>query len=242
MKKNFIILFLLLVMSNAYAEIEAPKDLFHTANQEYKNGNYRKALENYRKINVSSPELFFNMGQCFYNMNQKGSALFYYTLANILSPRDKYLKDTLSKLKDELSTSGAIMTRTENVPIIDMFSINEIAVCISIFIIIIFTQAIINKNRKKDRFWFYFICWTSLFFLTVSLSVSIRTSPNGYAIVTSSSAEARQMQDLSQKPFYTLQEGSEVKIISRENGWVMVNIKPEEGIKGWIPEKDILII
>ena len=242
MKNIFFVILFLLAMPHAYAEVSNPQTLFNTANQEYKNENYEKALDIYKQINVSSPELYFNMGQCSYNLHHKGTALFYYTKANSLSPRDKYIKNTLLKTKNEISANGAIMNRNENIPIIEMFSINEMCICISIFIIVVFTQAIINKTKKKDRFWFYFTCWSIIISFAAAITVSIINSPLGYAVVISSSAEARQVQDISQKPFYTLQEGSEVKIISRENGWVMVNIKPEEGLKGWIPEKDILTL
>ena len=241
MKRIFLIIFLLIALPRAYGETNNPKVIFGTANQEYKNGNYEKALETYKKINVPSPELYFNMGQCFYNLNRKGMALFYYTLANNLSPRDKHIKNTISKIKNELASSGAVINIPESIPIIDLFSLNEMFICLFILIIIIFTQAIINKINKKDRFWFYFICWTSVIFFSIAISISMLTNPSGYAVVTSSSAEVRQVQDITQSPFYTLPEGSGIKIITRENGWIMVNIKSEEGIKGWIPEKDILI-
>jgi len=236
----FILVFILAVIGYSIASPDYLGN-FNQGNEEYKKGNYDKALVFYEKINISSPELYFNMGQCFYNLEYKGKALYYYTLANKLSPRDKKTIKVLTELKNELTRAGAVINTPEKLPVIDFFSLNEMFTVLFIFIIIVFTAAIVNIKTKKDRFWFYFICWTIIFLVSISIVISISKNSE-YVIIVSTSAEIRYSQDIDTKPFTSVLEGSELKVFSKENGWVMVAAKLDGSSKGWIPEKDVLVV
>ena len=59
----------------------ASDSIFSIANSEYDNENYKSAIEKYQEIvsdSLESPELYFNMGNCFYKLEDYASAIFFY--------------------------------------------------------------------------------------------------------------------------------------------------------------------
>ncbi len=82
--------YLILVMSVLLSELLASSDsLFQSANQRYQEGNYEKALEDYRKISESgleSADLYYNMGNAAYRSNSIGYAILYYEKALKMEP------------------------------------------------------------------------------------------------------------------------------------------------------------
>ena len=84
--KYTLLLFCFLQITNVFA-----KNKFDVANENYKNGNYKDAIFIYESILESkkhSPELYFNLGNCYYKLNQIAPAIYFYEKAKILNPKD----------------------------------------------------------------------------------------------------------------------------------------------------------
>ena len=91
------ILFLLLILANNVIAQDEQK-IFESANEMYKQQNYEKAIEIYKNIEsleLVSSELYFNLGNAHYKLNEVGPAIFYYEKALQLDPDNEDVKNNL---------------------------------------------------------------------------------------------------------------------------------------------------
>ena len=83
-----------------------------SAEEYYKNGEYRKALDEYTKFldrGIQSPALYLNIGNCYYRMGKFGESLLYYRRGWFLSPGNKNIINNISLFsKEELSPNPFI--------------------------------------------------------------------------------------------------------------------------------------
>ena len=94
--KKLIILLLMLLSFTANAQNEA---LFNRATTYYNEGGYEKASENYFKIienGEHSAAVYYNIGNCYYKLNQIAPSIYYYEKALLLKPNDKEIKNNLA--------------------------------------------------------------------------------------------------------------------------------------------------
>jgi tetratricopeptide (TPR) repeat protein len=74
-------------------------DLFNDGNRLYQGGHYQAALEKYSQITrlgQESTALYFNMGNCYYKLQDIGRAILFYERALRLSPGDDDVRTNLS--------------------------------------------------------------------------------------------------------------------------------------------------
>ena len=91
------ILFLLLFISSL-ANGQSVEELFSTANTFYKQGNLEMAIENYLEIDKQeevSSELYYNLGNCYYKLNNVAETIYYYEKALKLNPLNEDARNNL---------------------------------------------------------------------------------------------------------------------------------------------------
>jgi len=74
------------------------ESLFQEGNRLYQEGKYSEALDIYQKIytaGFASGDLFFNIGNCYYKLEDIGRAVLYYERARNIIPGDEALKFNL---------------------------------------------------------------------------------------------------------------------------------------------------
>ena len=82
-------IFFLLVLISSFAFSQSSEALFTAGNDFYKKGEIEKAIEVYRKIEsqaVISSELYYNLGNCYYKLNNVGATIYNYEKALQLDP------------------------------------------------------------------------------------------------------------------------------------------------------------
>jgi len=88
--------------------------LFNRATDAYNAGDYNKAIENYLEIieaGQHSAELYFNLGNSYYKLNQVAPSIYYYEKALLLKPNDTEIKNNLGYAQN--MTLDAIETMPE---------------------------------------------------------------------------------------------------------------------------------
>jgi len=73
-------------------------DPFAQANAEYKTGNYTQAISSYEQLvsqGLVSKELYYNLGNAYYNDNKLGHAILNFERALKLAPRDTNIRTNL---------------------------------------------------------------------------------------------------------------------------------------------------
>lgn len=106
MKKTLIIfLFITFLGQPAFAE--------NNPNSAYEKGDYQQAVKDYEsliKSGYETPELFYNLGSAYYQLQEYGRAYAFFSKAQTQNPRDSDIQHNLELAKNRLASS------TERVP------------------------------------------------------------------------------------------------------------------------------
>lgn len=76
--------------------------VFNRATDAYNNGDYQKAIDYYSDIldnGEHSAELYFNLGNAFYKLNEIAPSIYNYEKALLLAPNDEEIQNNLSYAK-----------------------------------------------------------------------------------------------------------------------------------------------
>ncbi len=228
-----------------------PQALIKAANTFYTEGKFKVALKYYLKVEelgYVSAELYYNIGNANYKMNDIASAILYYERALKLKPNDKDAKNNL------ILAQAFVVDKIENIPEIfigkwlrnfrNIFNSN-IWVTISMlsFILFIFFAAIYlfsgTYRLKKISF---FIAVISVFVSVTSLIIGHKQYKNEKerreAIVMSPTVAVKSSPVANSTDLFVLHEGIKVYIEdSTQNNWY--EIKITDGRVGWLKKEDI---
>ena len=91
--KRLIYILISLVSIISFAQNDA---IFDEANTMYNEGKYAEAIDTYTKIlnnDYHSPELYFNLANAHYKLNNIAPSIYYYEKALMLSPNDSEIEN-----------------------------------------------------------------------------------------------------------------------------------------------------
>ena len=94
MKKGIFVISLLI----GFLGIAQNDLLFQNATDSYNDGAYEAAIQDYEQILANgehSAALYYNLGNCYYKLNQPAPSIYYYEKALLLSPGDKEIQNNL---------------------------------------------------------------------------------------------------------------------------------------------------
>jgi len=100
---------------------------FSTANEHYQNKRFKEALDEYQTLllqGVRDPMLFYNAGNTYVQLSQKGHAVAMYERALRLAPRNSHARRNLAYIRPGASSAPFVLWR----PFLfvrDLFSSNE---------------------------------------------------------------------------------------------------------------------
>lgn len=102
-----ILLFVFAAQSFLLAANADPAAIFDEANQQYKAGEYQKAIEAYKQLlpEHQSANVHFNMGNAYYQLGNFGPAILHFEKALALNPRNPDVRANL-----ELTQEAALLT------------------------------------------------------------------------------------------------------------------------------------
>lgn len=251
MKRNYLILFLAMFLSvslNAQTDDSVLQNLSQ-ANEMYRQGQYSDAAKIYEEIlrRGVSAELYYNLGNCYYKIDEIGRAILNYERALRLNPRFKdasyNLKIAESKIVDNVNSTPTFFIKRWFKGIVSMFSSNQ-WLAFSLFFFVLMLAAFLlfafsaTRNRRKFSFYAFIICGV-IFASALSFS-GIRKEQfvkHNSAIVLAGAVTAKSAPDVSGTDLFQLHEGTRVHIKSTLDTWVEISL--ENGAVGWLEEKAI---
>ncbi len=224
---------------------QTPESLFEQANRAYSDGNYEQALALYRQIEnqgMVSGELYYNMGNTCYRLNQLGPARLYYERALRLMPGDEALLYNMELLKmrltDRIKTPPQLFLIRWWRLLSELLSVHVWGmVSIVLFAMLLLALAFYfyKKNRSESfpaaplRFlallWLVtLIIWLEKTYLdeTTRFAVIMRSSVTVYAEPADDSTE-----------LFLLHEGAKVELEQQMDDWRRIRLK--DGKTGWLP-------
>jgi len=227
-------------------------DLFQKSNDYYTNGDYQNAVNGYLDVldsGFESAELYFNLGNSFYKLNNIPDSNFYYEKAKSISPNDDDILTNLIFAKnlriDKIEILPITPIQNLKLSILNLFS--EKGWSISLISLIWFMSFafifyIISKDSKFKRLYFTIsIVLVILSSLTLFINFEKKKLDEiKYAIVYDKEIEVWSEPNNISELKFLLHEGTKVKQLDVIEDWV--NIQLENGTLGWIQSSSLRVL
>lgn len=228
-------------------------DLFEKANSLYNKGEYQLAIEDYLKISESgqhSAELYYNLANAYYKLNQIAPSIYYYEKALILNPKDK---DVLNNLKyaqnmtidaiDQMPQTGIDRLVSS---IVNVFSHTTWAVCsivLMVLFVVIFLLYYFSSHHRWKRLYFVLSFFVFLLALGAILGAykqyTIQNSKTP-AIIFAKETSVTSEPNMGSEEIFKLHEGTKVNVLDTMGGWKKIRLS--DGKIGWLPKGDLRVI
>jgi tetratricopeptide (TPR) repeat protein len=213
--------------------------LFVSANSDYANQEYNTAIKKYNLIlssNLESHELYYNLANSFFKINEIHQAIYYYEKALKIKPDFDDAKENLEicnlQLIDKIEEIPELMITSLYNNIINFLSLKNWIYLTLIFIwvsLIIFSYNSFVKKNKKSVFYLVIFSFF-LFFITTkkyNQNINVKEAIIYSSVINVMSAPSEQSTNL-----FSLHIGTKVKIEDQIENWV--NIRIANGKKGWV--------
>lgn len=223
--------------------------LFAAGNASYNKGQYKEALDKYKKVaddGYESATLYFNMGNASYKNGDIPSALLYYGKAHKLSPGDEDINFNIKyvnlKTTDKIDEAPEFFITKWWRGFILAISANALA-WISVLLVLAGSGMLIwyfftaSVSVKKISFYvamsFFGLGLVAIFMAGMQLSYF---SSHREAIVFSSTVNVNSGPVEKSKTLFVIHEGTKLDILDDNNGWIKIRLA--NGSEGWIKEAD----
>lgn len=223
---------------------------FDQGNALYKKGDYKGAAAQYEGIlkeGKESAEVYFNLGNTYYKLNQVAPAVFYYEKALLLDPGNKDAQINLGFAQkmtiDDIKATPRVGFSKMMYNATGSYHYNTwgwIAVSFAFLCLALFVGYYFSGSTLLKRIFFVGMFVTAgLLVLSVISAIYVKAQKNreNYAIVfpevVSVKAEPRE----NAQDAFILHSGTKVNVLQSEDDWDKIQLADEK--VGWINKKDI---
>lgn len=226
------------------------QQVFENANQAYQAGNYRLATDGYESIlksgNVFSKELFFNLGNAYFRLNQIGLSVLNYERALRLDPSDAEIQQNLtvahSRVNDNIEPITSVFFIRWWQSLRNVFPSDTWAVFGLFFMWLAatgFAVWLLDKERQRKKYGFIIglsaLPLNIILFLLAQSAAMVMQTPHG--IVISHETALKNAPDMNATSVNTLHEGLKIEILDKIGA--MTKVKLPNGEDGWLPTTDV---
>jgi hypothetical protein len=241
MKKIILIFIIYLNFGICFAKNMHQTQL-ENAEELFKKGDFQKTIEIYESLikieKIKDPYVYYNLSNAYYRAGNIGKAILNIEKALKLAPRDKDIKENAQFLHLE---AGQKREQAIQYVFLKHFSLNEITIALSIFIILFLLSLslfILKGNKSTNRTVMFL-----LFLLIVCLPIFVLKGCDEFstkkAVVLSPSV-VRSGPGESNPDIFRIPEGKIVNIISESDNWLSINTKlKNENVSGWVEAKNV---
>ncbi len=242
--KNLVYLFLLLT------QVFFAQTGFENGNTLYKQGNYQEAIDAYETVfrtQKQSPELYFNLANCYYKLNKVAPSIYNYEKALVLNPNFEAAKNNLEVAKklqiDDIKVIpkvgiGKILRNATSTYSYDTWAWISVAFAMLFLLFFIgyyFSQASLIKRMLFSGM----LLVLALILLSVSAAIFEKShSENDKpAIVFAEVTSLKTAPNSSGKEIMKLHEGTKIFVLSTDKLFRKVQLT--DGVIGWIESNSI---
>jgi tetratricopeptide (TPR) repeat protein len=247
-----IVLFLFIICFSSFG-FSQDNGAFEKANGLYNDGKYAEAIDNYKSIlnsGVHSSELYFNLGNAHYKLNNIAPSIFYYEKALQIDPNDEDIKNNLGFAQnmtvdaiDKVPVVGfrRILNNIVNLTSADAwakFAVTGVLLFVFLFLMYHFAYA---TSRKRIAF---IVSVLSLFMALFSVLMAFqknRLEKNDRpAIVFAQESKVKADPNQKSEEVFRLHEGTKVQVLESYEDWKKIQLS--DNSTGWIPASDIRLL
>ena len=224
--------------------------IFDEGNALYNEGKFAEAIDKYKVILDSgqhSAELYFNLGNAYYKLNNVPESIYYFEKALQLNPNDSDIKNNLTYAQnmtiDAIDVQPEVGFNKLFKNLVTYFTYETWAKLSIVFIILfvgLFLWYYFSYNTGKKRL--AFISFTaSLFFFAITLALAFQRfeidRKNKPAIVFAPETSVKSDPNPNGQEVFQLHEGTKVNILETFENWNKIQLY--DGKVGWIKTSDI---
>ena len=224
--------------------------LFEKANAAYQSGNYEQAASLYEQIidgGQVSAEVYFNLGNSFYKLNQVAPSIYYYEKALQLDPGDEDILNNIEFARnmaiDDIETIEQTGIDKWFHDLIAVFSHSTwaiLSIVFSVLFVLLFLFYYFSGRPLFKRILFSG-AMLSLVFCILAVVFAFQQESyiqdNEYAIVFSEEAEVRDEPNLRGESSFELHEGTKALILEDYQEWSRIELA--NGAQGWIKTENL---
>ena len=228
-------------------------ELFEEANTLYNEGKYTEAIEKYESILKSgehSSELYYNLGNANYKLNNIAPSIYNYEKALLLSPNDEEIKNNLAFAQkmtidaiDKVPQVGfsRIINNMVNTFASDTWAkiaIIGVFVFVLLFLMYHFSYA---TSRKRIAFVVSIIgLLLACFAVAMAFQKDYLDLKDNPAVVFAQESRVKADPKKSSEEVFRLHEGTKVKVLETYEDWKKIQLSDKS--TGWIPTEDIKLL
>ena len=225
--------------------LQANDSLFTLASEDYANQDYSSAIDKYQSIlssAIESSELYYNLGNSYYKINEIHQAIYNYEKSLKLNPNFTEAKENLELcnllLIDKIDKMPELFYKTYYKKLKKLLPKKlwktTSLILIWSFIFIYLIKIITNRNFN---FLQNIVLVFSLLFFIIYQDISNDSLENKEAIIFSQVIDIMSAPSEKANKLFTLHLGTKVKINDQIENWV--NISLANGNKGWVALKHL---
>lgn len=224
---------------NAFAQ--SVNTLFLQANNFYENKEYRKALDVYESLvddhGVVSADIYYNIANCYFKIDDLAYALLFYKRALLLNPRDSLIRENYAyargfvALKDEDNRHALVRVLDR---VLQPVSREELEVCVLVIIFVTLGSGVLmvllGTLHERKKVFIVLLCVSFLAIFSWAFKMFV-CGEHRDAIVMVNELPVRYGPTEHDTVAFYLSVGIEVAIVEESDAWVKVLL--HSGKKGW---------
>jgi len=239
------ILHIILLLSNT----QGLDSIFEQSNAFYTDGKYQMAIDGYKDIlnsGFESAELYYNLGNAFYKLNNIPESNFFYEKARSISPNDEDILINLSYAQnlriDKIEKLPITQTQNFKINILNLLSEKGWSVLLIILawiacVSFVLYLSVNNSGNKRIFFTQFIILMIGLIVVSTINYEKKNLNNEKFAIIYDKEIEVWSEPNKISELKFLLHEGTKVKQVDTIQDWV--NIQLENGTLGWIQSSSI---
>lgn len=242
---------LLFVLSIVYCltsnvSAQSANELYKTASAQYKAGQFEQAQVSYEKIisqGYRTAEVYYNLGNCYFKLNNSGKTILNFERAHRLAPEDEDIAHNLKiaqlKVVDKLIpvpqmaivSSWNNFTTSQSSKGWGIFALGFVWITLIVFAVYLFVT-------RKGLVLFLGILLLLLSVASLSLAIKQSTAEENSdeAVLTITNANVKSAPDVNGTDLFTIHEGIKFQILDHVGNWNKIRLV--DGKVGWI-EKNL---
>jgi len=244
---KYTLISLLLLIQTAFAS--EWDQYFKDGNEAYAEGKYDVAVNQYLKIldnNIESGELFLNLGNAYYKLDEIGRAILYYEKASDFLNGDESLNQNLQiarlKIIDEIEPVPKLFFYSWWDEMIHILSIENIGwltlIFFFLFAVIISVYVVFGRRFLLKFVWILGVICCLFIIIYAGRIYEFETTQFG--IIFDKKISVVSEPGLGSSELFILHEGTKVKINRTIDDWFEITIA--DGKTGWCKSRSIGII
>ncbi len=219
-------------------------NLYNSAISAYQTKQFDIALDGFsqmEKQNIHNPDLFYNIGNCYFKMNRIGLAILYYKKALLYNSAHRLARKNLSFAlkftRDKQDYDQQNFLTGIILVFYNSLSLNMLSwILLILIILIVFMWHLLVRNNSENEITIRFLLVNTViltFFIMIWCGMRYyHYENNNEAVVLASTVNGYSGPGEDFTKLFTIHEGLIVKLVKQEQGWTQISLP--NGFSGWV--------